>query len=431
MDGEIFSEILKKEMVLAMGCTEPAACALAGAKAKELLLVEPETIQIETSRDMFKNAMGVAIPGYPVKGVAAAVALGVAGGNPEEGLSVLTDISAIQKKLAAAYPVKLAIDETVETAVYVKVTLEGNGHESCAVISGCHTCFTYLSSDGQVILDAQELSNGEKVAGAFSDYMKDVSLAGILAYAKHLPADIEQLLLEAAETNRTIAFRSFDKKYGLAVGKTMAEGLHIPPGNKEEAYSLGMALAAGGSDARMAGCQLPVAINSGSGNQGLTITLPIFTLGKFLCKSDREIAEALCISELVGLALTAKKDRLSALCGAFTASIGTACGFVWLEGGDYEKLDQVIKVMVGDLSGVICDGAKMTCALKIHSCLQSAHTACRLVMNGLVPSGYCGIVGTSGSQSIDFLSRISHEGMEKTDMTILDIMLEETEESSG
>jgi L-cysteine desulfidase len=182
-------------------------------------------------------------------------------------------------------------------------------------------------------------------------------------------------------------------------------------------------MAAAASDARMAGCPLPVIINSGSGNQGITLTVPIAVVASYLKVDDEQLGKALLLSQLIGLGLTARKDRLSALCGAFTASIGTACGLVYLLGGSLEEMDRAFNTMVGNLTGIICDGAKSTCALKIYSCVEAANLACNLAFRGLSPGSESGIVGKSSMESMDFLSRISHEGMEETDKTILSIML--------
>lgn len=186
--------------------------------------------------------------------------------------------------------------------------------------------------------------------------------------------------------------------------------LHEPPENLQEALDVGAALAAGGSDARMAGCQMPVVVNSGSGNQGLVLTVPLAVIAGYLKKCPTETAEALCMAELVGLVLTSYKGRLSAQCGAFTAAIGMGCGLAWLQGGDEAALERVIQNMVGDLAGVICDGAKMTCALKIHSCVQSAYLASKLALQGIAPTPECGIIGEDAKKTMGNLSRLTHGG---------------------
>lgn len=425
MENSKFIELLNREVVVAMGCTEPAASALAGARASQLLEGECETVVIETSRDMVKNAMGVGIPNCNEKGINVAVALGVAGGNINQGLGILSDVSDEMRKKATEIPVELKMVEDIP-ALYIKVICSNKEHSSSAVISGTHSHFSYLEKDGKVLLDdplndSCSLSSSDVLD---ADFMSSVSLKEILEFSKNMPKATADLLLYAATTNLEIAHHALKSDYGLAVGRITYEGLHEPPQSLNEAYSLGATLAASAADARMAGCPLPVVINSGSGNQGITITVPVMTLAKYLRKSDEECAKALCIGELIALSLTARKDRLSALCGAFTAAIGTACGLVYLMDGTCDDINKAVNVMIGNLTGIICDGAKMTCALKIYSCVSSANLACKLAIKGFAPGLESGIVGIDCIQSFDFLSRISHEGMEQTDKTILAIMLE-------
>jgi L-cysteine desulfidase len=421
MEKEKFVELLNQELVIAMGCTEPAACALAGAKAKSLFDGTASMIDVLTSRDMVKNAMGVGIPNCKMKGVQAAVALGVALGDDSKGLEILSDVNEMQRALAASYTVNLHISEELPS-LFVKVSLKDCRHDAVAVISGSHSHFSYLEQDGKILLD-EPLGNTCSPTGDTA-FMASVVLADIIGFACTMPERTSSLLLQAAKTNLSLARHALKGEYGLSVGKVTYAGQKEPPRSLDDAFCLAASLAAAASDARMAGCPLPVVINSGSGNQGITITVPIAVVARYLGKDDDELAKALCISELVGLSLTARKDRLSALCGAFTASIGTACGLVYLLGGDRACMDRAVNVMVGDLTGIICDGAKMTCALKIYSCVQSAILACKLAFSGHAPDEESGIVGMDSIQSFDYLSRISHEGMEQTDRTILSIMLE-------
>jgi L-cysteine desulfidase len=425
MENTKFIELLNREVVVAMGCTEPAASALAGAKASQLLEGVCERAIVETSRDMVKNAMGVGIPNCSQKGINVAVALGVASGNINQGLGILSDVSDDIRKKAALIPIELKMIEDIPP-LYIKVTCYSKEHSSCAIISGTHSHFSYLEKDKKVLLDDPlKVSCSPSSDDALdSDFMASVTLKDIIDFSKNLPKKTADLLINAAETNLKIAHHALKQNYGLAVGRVTHEGLNEPPESENEAFELGATLAASASDARMAGCPLPVVINSGSGNQGITITVPVITMARYLGKSDEEAAQALCIAELIGLSLTARKDRLSALCGAFTAAIGTSCGLVYLMGGKCDEMNKAVNVMIGDLTGVICDGAKMTCSLKIYSCIQSADLACKLAMKGFAPGIESGIVGIDCTQSFDFLSRISHEGMEQTDRTILSIMLE-------
>lgn len=413
------TNLLKREMVLAMGCTEPAACALSGAYAAKALGSLPEKIVVETTRDMLKNAMGVTIPGFHRKGVAAAVALGAAIAEPSLGLDILSTLNDAQKETAE----KLEVDIKLVAAdfpVSILVHATSGAHEATALVSGTHTHLSFLEKDGKILEnDPPSLSSAKD-----DSWLTELTVRDIMAYADDLPLEVEKLLLSALRTNLQIAQESMMKNYGLSVGKTLMEGYHWPPESYDEALNVGAALAAGGSDARMAGCLLPVVINSGSGNQGLTLTVPIGVIGHYLKKTPHEIAQALCVAELTGLVLTAVKGRLSAQCGAFTAACGTGCGLCRLLGGSSQDLERVIRNMVGNLTGVICDGAKMTCALKIYSSVQAAYLACKLAMAGLAPGAESGIVGDDAKGTLAYLSELTHQGMEPTDKTILSIMLE-------
>jgi L-cysteine desulfidase len=426
MNTQKITRLLKKEMIVAMGCTEPAAAALAGAKAVELLGVFPETAVVYASRDMIKNAMGVGIPNCGLCGIQAAVALGICGGKADNGLSILSVVTSEQQKQADTFAsmVSLKMVEGVPP-VYIKVALKGHGHTASCEISREHDCFTSMVRDGNELCierttqgdkeDAEYLSDGE---------VASLTIPAILAYADSVPVSDIRFVIDGAFTNMKVARHAIEKSYGLSVGKIALEGTHNKPTSLPEAISIGASLAAAASDARMAGCPLPVVINSGSGNQGITCTIPILIMAEYLGSEESRLAQALCISQLVALSLTARKDRLSALCGAFTAAIGTSCGMVFLLGGGGEQMDMAVKTMVANLTGIICDGAKMTCALKIYSCIEAAGLSCRLACKGLSPGTESGIIGEDSLQTIDYLSRISHEGMIETDRTILDIMLE-------
>jgi len=253
--------------------------------------------------------------------------------------------------------------------------------------------------------------------------LSKVTLADILSWVEEAPPEAYALVLDALETNLAIARHSLEDEYGLTVGKTVLEGHEKEMQSLDDAFKKGSALAAAASDARMAGCSLPVVINSGSGNQGITLTVPLAPVAEYLNSSDEKLARALLVGQLVGLSLTAHKSRLSALCGAFTAAIGTACSLVYLLGGTQKQMDMAFNTMVGNLTGIICDGAKGTCALKIYSSVEAAHLAVKLALKGVGADGKSGIVGMSSQESIDFLARLMKEGMGKTEETILSIMV--------
>lgn len=414
--------------MIAMGCTEPAAAALAGAKAYELLGEQIERLEVSASRDMVKNAMGVGLPHCTLRGIQAAVALGAAGGKIEHGLGILSEISDGQKRtalrLADENRVAFQLMEEVPP-VYIGVKVFGKNHRAEAVISGEHSRFVRLVLDDDVQLDLPlALAEEKQPLDTITDEMiANFSLSDISNAVEKIDVTNFDFVLQGAQTNMAIAKHAMEQEYGLAVGKTMGSLLPEKPTTLEEAYALGAALAASASDARMAGCPLPVVINSGSGNQGITVSVPLLVMGEFLGATDTMLIKALCISHLVALVLTAKKNRLSALCGAFTAAIGTACGLVYLQDGSVEAMDQSVNNMVGNLTGIICDGAKGTCALKIYSSVQAAAMSSKLALKGVSPRDESGIVGKDALQSFSYLTQISHEGMEQTERTILAIMM--------
>jgi len=429
MDKDRLLRQVKQEMMLAMGCTEPAAAALAGAKARDIASrfgQEIEKIEIYASRDLIKNAMGVGLPSCSLTGIQAAVALGIASGCVSDGLGILSHITPEQVEKAKGASTRLVMVSDVPS-LYVRVKVFTKDHTGDATIMNEHDNFADLRADGVLVESSPSAKQGSpcKEAKAVSDdEMGSLSLDEILAIASSVGEEDGQFLLDAVDTNMKIALHGLEHQYGLSVGKVAMKELCVPPRTLSEAFAYAAALAASGSDARMAGCNMGVVINSGSGNQGITVTVPVYVLSEYL-KSDRaSLVRALFISQTVGLVLTARKDRLSALCGAFTASIATACAYVYLLGGDRSVMDRVLNVMVGDLTGIICDGAKMTCPLKIHSSLSAAGLAVRIAFEGLGPGSESGICGNDSLQAINSLSRISSEGMEETDRTILSIMLE-------
>ena len=416
--------IFEKEIIEAMGCTEPAAAALAGAKAAELFGGEPESGVAIVSPNMMKNAMGVSIPNSALHGIGAAVSLGIAIGNSSSGLSVLTTVTDRERNIARSFPLEVRIDENAPS-LYIKVVVQGAGHSASAVISGEHDRFTSLELDG-VELPEAPMFFPECKSFSEDDFLATLTVGDVIEYASNLSPAIVELLEKAIDENLRISNEGLSGDWGLSVGKIMAGTMDGEPKTLDEAMRRAAAAAAAGSDARMAGSVLPVMINSGSGNQGITVTVPVAVVASYLGKSEAEKLSAVAVSELVGIILTSQKDRLSALCGAFTASIGTACAYAYLLGGDERALDATINNMVGNLSGIICDGAKDTCALKIYSSLIAAAVAVELALSGKRAGVEAGIVGDDSLSSINHLTRISHEGMEQTNRTILQIMLEKT-----
>ena len=423
MDIQRYIELLKKEMVVAMGCTEPAAAALAGGKAGQLLGCRPETVRVYASRDMIKNAMGVSIPNCDMRGIQAAVCLGICGGDPDRGLSILSEVTDAQRADAAGLAQHTSLElESDVPPVYIRVEAEGSGHTAACAVAHEHDRFVLLERDGESVLPGAQEDSGPSERSALPE--SELTVPRILAFADAVAPEEVTFVLEGARTNLALAMHSMKHEYGLTVGKSVLDGRAGAPRDFSEAILQGAGLAAAASDARMSGCAREVVINSGSGNQGITCSVPVLKLAEFLGCSEARLTRALCVSQLVALSLTARKGRLSALCGAFTAAIGTGCGMAYLMGGGLAELDRVVRIMVANLAGIVCDGAKQTCALKIFSCVEAAGLSCRLAFQGQAPGGESGIVGDDCARTIDHLSRLSREGMTETDHTILSIMLD-------
>lgn len=423
-----YIDVLKRELVPAMGCTEPAAAALAGARVRELLGAPPDRVVVRASRNIIKNAMHVGIPNTDLTGVAAAVALGVSSGDSSTGLEILSGITASHRKTAAgllergAVRVELAADVP---PVFIEVQASGGGRTACAAISREHTRFERVMKDG-VNLDpatgaAADAPEDHGPAGRPPE--ADFTIGGIYEFASLAPFEEIAFVLDSADVNMRIARHSMERGYGLAVGPAALEAA-ASADPVQTALREAAAYAAAASDARMAGCALPVVINSGSGNQGITASVPLAVAAERLAPDRERLARALCISHLVAVMLAARKGILSALCGAFTAAIGTACGLVYLRSGTLAQAEHAVDLMTGNLFGIVCDGAKTTCALKILSCVEAAATSARLALGSHVPPSGAGILGRTTAETVEHIERLAAAGMAELDRNLLSIMLE-------
>ncbi|MDR3172923.1 MAG: L-serine ammonia-lyase, iron-sulfur-dependent, subunit alpha [Treponema sp.] len=412
-DEKAFLDLFREELITAMGCTEPAAVALAGAAARESLGVPPDMILIRASRDIIKNTMNVGIPNTPLKGITAAAALGITIGNPAGGLNILSGLCEEQESAAARLTrsgiIKLELVKDVPS-VFIEICLEKGDKNITARIVDKHDRVEIFNTNKEII----------------SNQVKPADKTGVLAPEKIFSfvntVDLEKIefLIDAAEVNLNLAEHSARVGYGIKVGKTMLSG----GSNGDDLFHLGASLAAAASDARMAGCSKPVIINSGSGNQGITVSVPVLILARGLGKSRDETARALCLSQLIALMLTERKDRLSALCGVFTAAVGTGAGFVRILGGNDQAVTFCIKNMIGNLMGMICDGAKGSCALKIYTCVKAAELSARLAMAGNSIPDSEGILADRLEDTLSIVEKISHQGMIPLDETILEVMIE-------
>ncbi len=422
-----YLELLKQEVKPALGCTEPIAVALATTKSKELLGVTPTKIEAKVSANILKNGMGVGIPGTGMVGLDIAAALGVICGKSEYGLEVLREVDS--EMVAKAR--ELVIDDVVEVKVadnneklYVEVTCIAGDSSATTIIMGRHDNIVYLAKDSTVILDSRsgsgDVEDNAPKAKEMGDY--GLTVRSIYEFATTEPYLNIKFILEAAKINRRLSAEGLTYNYGLKVGKTLLDRINTNMiGDGIMSYSMAMTAAA--SDARMAGCILPAMSNSGSGNQGITVTMPVVATSEKLNSSLEELARALVISHLTAVHIKSYLGRLSALCGCVVASTGSSCGIILLLGGGYDQMTYAIKNMIGNITGMVCDGAKVGCALKVSSGVSSAVQSAILAMDNICISDNDGIIENDIEKTIYNLGKLASIGMQTTDEVMLDIMI--------
>lgn len=418
-----FLDLLHREVVPALGCTEPIAVALTAARAAEALGTTPERLDVAVSANLLKNGMGVMVPGTGEMGLGIAAAAGALGGKSEFGLECLRDLSPEQaaqaKALLADGKVELHLPADNELLLYCKVVAHGGGHTGTAELRDSHANITNVWRDDELVFSAgrAEAQEGEAAAEEWP-----LSLAAIHDFATTTPLEEIAFILEAAHMNRTVAEEGLSRQYGLAVGKNMDAQVrrHILA---DDMPTFAVKLTAAAADARMAGVMMPVMSNSGSGNQGITCTMPVVACAIRMEKSDEELARALIMSHLTAIHIKHHLGRLSAHCGAMVAGTAAACGITLLMGGGLREMEMTVRNMVGNVAGMICDGAKSSCALKVASAVGAGIQAAMLALEGSAVPGNEGIVSEDIEACIANLGRLGSTGMRETDKVILDIML--------
>ena len=413
--------LINREVVPAIGCTEPIAVALCVAKATETLGQKPEKIQALLSANILKNAMGVGIPGTGMIGLPIAIALGALIGKSEYQLEVLKDSTpeAVEagKKLIDSQAINIGLKYGIEEKLYIEIICEAEGKKATAIISGGHTNFVYVARGEEVLVNKQAASASETA----SDDV-ELTLRKVYDFAMETPFEELKFILETRNLNKQAAERSFKGNYGHQLGKTLNskknEGLMM--GDNTFTHILSYTSAA--CDARMAGAMIPVMSNSGSGNQGITATLPVVVYAEDNNKSEEELTRALALSHLTVIYIKQSLGRLSALCGCVVAATGSSCGITYLMGGTYEQITFAVKNMIANITGMICDGAKPSCALKLTSGVSTAVLSAILAMEGKCVTSVEGIIDDDVDRSIRNLTRIGSQGMNETDRLVLDIM---------
>ena len=413
--------LLRKEVVPALGCTEPIAVALAAARAAETLGRTPERLYVEVSPNLLKNGMGVVVPGTGECGLGVAAAAGALAGKSSLGLECLRDLDPQQAQqacaMAASDAVELALPDN-DILLYCAVTASAGSGTARAELRDSHDNITRVWKDGVQIFGQDEVG---AAAGQGEDDWP-LSLARVYDFAMHAPLEELSFILEAARMNRSVAEEGLRKEYGLGVGRSMEDRIHRNI-LSDDLATFAIKLTAAAADARMAGVQMAVMSNSGSGNQGITCTMPVVACAVRLGKSDEELVRALIASHLTSIHIKHHLGRLSAHCGAMVAGTAAACGIVLLLGGGLPEMERTIRNMVGDMAGMICDGAKSSCALKVASAVSAGLQAAMLAMDGKSVPGREGIVDDDIEACIANLGRLGSSGMREADKVILDIML--------
>lgn len=415
-----FLEVLDRELVIALGCTEPIAIAFASAMASKHLMGELVSLEVYASANIIKNAMGVIIPGTGKTGMNLAAALGSLS-DSDKNLEVLCGLKDedIQKAMKMIEEGKIHVRKSDHPKkLYIEVIAKSENSSSRVIIEDRHTNITRIETDGRVFFSVED-----KIDELPVNDTSFMNMERIWTFVQNV--DIKKLtkVEESIKVNKLIGDEGIRHDYGLRVGKTIFESMRnghqvIDPTN----YA--MALTAAGSDARMAGSSLNVMSNSGSGNQGITATLPVIAYWEKLGLSYEDLLRATTLSHLVTIYIKTKFGRLSALCGATIAATGASCGITYLQGGKKEDIYASVQNMLGNVTGILCDGAKGGCALKVATCTSAACLSSSLALNGIAIGSHDGIIDHDPEKTINNLCLLSTDGSLESDRIILDIMLE-------
>ena len=413
--------LLKREVVPAMGCTEPVAVSLCTAKAVEILGCVPQHIDVRLSPNVLKNAMGVGIPGTGMVGLPIAVALGALVGRSEYSLEVLKETTpqAVEqgKRMIEEKRINVSLKEGACDVLHIEVEVAAGNERAVAIISGSHTNFIFLQRNDEVLLD-----NGQTMGTACdSKATVELRMRKVWEFATESPVEELAFILEARKLNKNVAEESLKGEWGHCLGRTISGNAR----NKvfgDTVFTRMVSYTSAACDARMGGAQIPVMSNSGSGNQGIASTLPVVVYAEETKASEENLIRALVLSHLTVIYIKQSLGRLSALCGCVVASTGSSCGITYLMGGEYEEVAMAVKNMVANLTGVICDGAKPSCALKLASAVSTALFSSVMAMEHHCVTSLEGIVDDDVDKSIRNLTSIGSQGMQQTDKMILSIM---------
>ena len=412
-----FTKILKEELVPAMGCTEPISIAYATAKARAVLGEEPISAKVSVSGNIVKNAKSVTVPHTGgMRGIKSAFAAGLVAGNADAELEVIACVSKEQieeiKRVKETFDVEVTTPENARI-FDIGISLKSAHHEAFVRIADTHTNIVLIQKDGETVYE--NMPKEEEKADR-----SELSVENIIEFADVVEiSDVEEILARQIEYNMAIAEEGLKNEYGANIGKVLLRSYQPDIKITAKAY------AAAASDARMNGCELPVIINSGSGNQGITSSIPVVVYARGLHLSTEKLYRALCVSNLITIHLKDGIGALSAYCGVVSAGAGAACGVAYLLGGRFAEISHTLVNALAIDSGIICDGAKASCAAKIATAVESGLLGLNMFYNGNEFFAGDGIVKAGVESTIASVSRLAHEGMRETDKEIIRIMLEE------
>lgn len=419
--------LIKREVIPAVGCTEPVAVALCVARATELLGEMPEKLKVGLSANMLKNAMGVGIPGTGMTGLPIAIALGALCGHSADGLEVLGAVTPADVLKGKDYIASGAIDINLipdaPDKLYIDVEAIADTNSARAIIAMAHTNFIRLEKNGeQLLTENTETTTPAAATNVEEPAEADPQLSMKLVYDFAMQTATERLrfILRARDLNTAAAEKAYAQPFGHSLGRIIRTAGEPYFGNTPLAHMLAHTSAA--CDARMGGCPVAVMSNSGSGNQGITCTMPVVSFANDCNASDEQLMRALTLSHLTSIYIKQGLGRLSALCGCVVAGTGASAGIAYLMGADFNAICAAIKNMVANLTGMICDGAKPSCAMKIASAVSTAMMSALLAMNGQCAAASEGIVCDDVDRTLRNLTSIGKDAMRQTDALVLDIM---------
>lgn len=413
---EQYTNILKNELVPAMGCTEPIAIAYCAAKARSLCSNPCTKVIVEASGNIIKNVKSVTVPNTNgLKGIEAAAAVGIVAGDPEKKLEVISSVSDAQKEDLKSFLKSIPIEVRYlrsQIPLDIIITLETADGSNSVRIAGSHDHIIWMKHDDQLIYE--DLNQEEEAPVIDTAFM---SVEGIVDYAVHCDLEsVKPTLNRQIEYNMAIAECGLEHNYGANIGKVLMARKDSSLLNKIKAY------AAAGSDARMSGCELPVIINSGSGNQGMTASIPVIVWANEKQSDKDTLYRALLVSNLITIHLKQGIGKLSAYCGVVSAGVGAACGICFLQGGDLHAIAHTLVNAIAMISGTVCDGAKASCAAKIASAVEAGLLGYEMYLNGQQFKDGEGIVTKGVENTIRNISLLAKQGMQQTDKEIIEIM---------